>query len=182
MKIVEKLIRHLEISEVQNLDPIRVTMEDIEPRKGRINIECYGKAWASYWGAMGDRTIAEFFCSCDEHYLAKNLASGLNSSVFDPEGLIVTLRKEVIRDRRRHDLTASEARELFDEIDEVGDVSDPWSQSSLMQKLLGDEWWYRLPEKDNPDYLYLTRIIRAVKEALFSTMRIEEKEEHGLSQ
>ncbi len=36
--------------------------------------------------------------------------------------------------------------------------------------------------KDNPDYLYLTRIIRAVNEALFSTMRIEEKEEHGLSQ
>lgn len=60
MKITEKLIRHLEISEVQNLDSIRVTLEDIEPRKGRINIECYGKAWASYWGGMGDRTIAEF--------------------------------------------------------------------------------------------------------------------------
>ena len=60
MKIAEKTLRQLEISEVPNLDPIRVTMEDIEPRKGRINIECYGKAWASYWGGMGDRTIAEF--------------------------------------------------------------------------------------------------------------------------
>lgn len=38
--------------------------------------------------------------------------------------------------------------------------------SETMESLLGEEWWYRLPEKENPDYEYLCRIIRAAQDAL----------------
>ena len=37
---------------------------------------------------------------------------------------------------------------------------------NTMNELMGDEWWYRLPQKPNPDYVYLCRIIRTVQEAL----------------
>jgi len=30
----------------------------------------------------------------------------------------------------------------------------------------GDEWWYSLPQKKNPSYEYLTRIVDTIKEAL----------------
>lgn len=59
-----------------SLDPIRVTLHDIGPGQGLINIECYGRAWASYWGAIGDRSIKDFFITCDSGYLVGNLHRG----------------------------------------------------------------------------------------------------------
>lgn len=34
------------------LDSIFVFMYDIEPGKGRLIVECWGKAWSTFWGAM----------------------------------------------------------------------------------------------------------------------------------
>lgn len=58
------------------LDPIRVTLHDVSPGHGRIIIECYGKAWSSYWGGMGDLSIKDFFCSCGSDYLITKLLTG----------------------------------------------------------------------------------------------------------
>lgn len=63
----------LEITEVKNLDPIRVYIEDYEPGKGRITISSYDAAWVGYWGAMGGMPITKFFIDCDAEYLAGNL-------------------------------------------------------------------------------------------------------------
>lgn len=49
---------HLTISDIMQshrLDPIRVTLDDIEPGRGRITVECYGRAWASYWAPWESR-------------------------------------------------------------------------------------------------------------------------------
>jgi len=35
-----------------------------------------------------------------------------------------------------------------------------------MQKLLGEDWLKAMPMMPNPDYVYLTRIVEAVREAL----------------
>lgn len=175
MKITEKLLRQLEISEVPSLDPIRVTLEDIGPGQGRINIECYGQAWSAYWGGMGKETVAEFFTTCDEHYIAGKLASGLSSDVFDPDGLKDMLKREVIDERRRGG-TKRQARKDWDAIEDA-DIpeceNDLWAMSATMQALMGDEWWYRLPQRPNPDYLYLCRIIKAVQEALRGSVAVE---------
>lgn len=71
MKVQASNVQKMLITEVPGLDPVTVILEDIEPRKGKIIIECYSKSWSAYWGGMGDRNIAEFFCSCNDHYLAK---------------------------------------------------------------------------------------------------------------
>lgn len=168
MKIVKDTIRRITISEVPRLDPIRVTLEDIGPRQGRINIECYGASWACYWGGMGDKTIAEFFTSCDEHYIAKNL-SKIDSMVFDPDHLKETLKREVIDERRKRLLHADEARHRFDAIEALNlpeHEEQLWSISKELDEIMGEEWWHRLPKKPNPDYEYLCRIILAVQSAL----------------
>ena len=168
MKIVDETIRRITISGVPNLDPIRVALEDIETGKGRINIECWGTCWANYWGGMGDRTIAEFFATCSVQYLAGKLSS-IDSDVFDPDGLLVTLKKEVVTDRRKRFIYKDEARRKFDAIDDL-DLPECeaqlWSISHEMYEILGDEWWYSLPKKQNPDYEYLCLIIRTVQDAL----------------
>lgn len=169
MKITESTVRQIEISEVTRLDPIRVMLSDIGPGQGRINIECYGKSWASYWGGMGKETIAEFFTTCDEHYIAKNLASGLESDIFDPDNLVDALKKEVIADRKKHFDSKKEARArwtLIEELDLPEHEAQLWAITNQMQEIMGDEWWYRLPKKPNPDYQYLCRIIKAVQAAL----------------
>lgn len=167
MKITEETIRRITISEVPGLDPIRVMLQDIAPGQGRINIECYGQSWANYWGGMGKDSLAQFFVGCDEHYLAGKL-SNIESSIFDPDGMKVMLKREVIKERRRGG-TKRQARKDWLAIEEVNfpdTVAELWIMPNTMQELMGDEWWYRLPTKENPDYAYLCRIIKTVKEAI----------------
>lgn len=183
MKIEKSTVTKLTITGAPALDPITVILEDIEPRRGKIIIECYGKSWSSYWGGMGERTIAQFFCSCDEHYIAKNLDQGIHASVVDADSIKDGALRHVIFLRRgrmigsfgnpdrkhrvgRDEITKDEARDLWDEVDCADFGDDGFRQPELMQKVFGDEWWYRLPEKPNPDYQYLCRIINAVQQAL----------------
>jgi hypothetical protein len=165
MKIEKSTVTKLTITGARALDPIAVFLEDIAPSRGKIIIECYSKSWSSYWGGMGNRTIAQFFCQCDEHYIAKNL-SDIKADIIDSDSIKEGCRKEIIADRRKRDLDRDEARDLYEELDAASIGDDGWCDPNLMQKILGDEWWYRLPTKPNPDYAYLCRIIKAVQEAL----------------
>ena len=76
MKLETTQITKLTLSELERLDPVSVMLEDIEPRKGKITIECYGEAWCGYWDNMGELTVAEFFCWCGEQYLVEKLING----------------------------------------------------------------------------------------------------------
>lgn len=59
----------------RNLDPIDVAIYDESPGRGRIVISCFGWAWAIGFGAMGGRTMAQFFCDCDSDYLVDKLSN-----------------------------------------------------------------------------------------------------------
>lgn len=187
MKIETSTVTKLTITGAPALDPITVILEDIEPRKGKIIIECYGKSWSAYWGGMGDRTIAQFFCSMDEHYIAKNLDQGIDSSIVDSDSIKDGALRQVIAMRRgrmiksflmpgklfrygRDDITLDDARELWGEIEDADFGDDGWRQPDLMQRIFGDEWWCLTPTKPNPDYQYLCRIICAVQQALASAI------------
>lgn len=168
MNVTRTTIERLEITGAENLDPIRVYLEDIGPGKGRINIECYGKSWATYWGAMGRETLSEFFCTCDEHYIAGKL-SDTPSEVFDPDGLKDQLKRSLISERKKRLVSRSAARARFNAIEYLSlpdNSNELWGMSQQMHELLGDEWWYSLPTKPNPDYTYLTKIIKTVQAAL----------------
>lgn len=73
--IHHKHITAFEISEAPSLDPIRVILQDIAPGRGRVIVECFGKAWAAYWGAMGDGvTLIDFLLKADADYIAGAMA------------------------------------------------------------------------------------------------------------
>lgn len=154
------------IMESHKLDPITVILEDYEPGKGKIVVECYGQSWSAFWGAMSGDDIATFFCRCNEHYIAGKFSS-ISSTVDDYDGLQDKAKTEIIRMRRDLDLSRKEARELFDETTLLDESlkSNPFAQG-IMRKIFGDEWWYSIPEKTNHHYEYLCRIIKAVQEAL----------------
>ena len=76
MKITTKPCTMLVVDDLlhdRRLDPVRIITENFEPGKGRIILVCYDTAWVGYWGAMGGKTVEEFFMSCDAEYLAGNM-------------------------------------------------------------------------------------------------------------
>lgn len=56
------------------LDPITVLLCDMGGR-GRIIVECFGEAWAHYFGSIGKESLRDFVAGCDEYYLADKLIS-----------------------------------------------------------------------------------------------------------
>jgi hypothetical protein len=70
----------IRITDMDGLDPITVVFQDTAPEQGRIWVECYGNAWASWWPAMGSRTVRQFVADVDPDYLARNLVWGRMAS------------------------------------------------------------------------------------------------------
>lgn len=170
MKIETSTVKKLVISDLERLDPITVFLEDLDPRQGKATITCYNESWTSYWGGMGDRTIAEFILSCDEHYLAKNFGGHIDHSLIDIENMADHARKEIIGLRRKKDLDSDYARELYDKAERLEGLEHDSTlfdlHGGLMQEVFGDDWWHGLPTVPNHKYTYLCRIINTVKEAL----------------
>ena len=48
MKVTETQIRKLEITEVPNLDPISVMIEEYEVGQAKIIIQCWDRSWNYY--------------------------------------------------------------------------------------------------------------------------------------
>jgi hypothetical protein len=167
MKVEKTEVTQIKITGGDRLDPVTVFLEDYELGQGKITIECYGKSWSSFWGSMGKNTISSFFCSCDEHYIAKNL-SRISSTVEDLDGLGDFARKSILEYRKEGDLESHEARALYDLCENIDGCDDLHYIESEMHEIFGPEWWYRVPTVTNPDYEYLCRIIFCVQEALGS--------------
>lgn len=146
MKIQTSKVRKLLISGVKGLDPVSVYLEDYGPGEGKITITCYGKAWTAYWGSMGDFNITDFFLSCNEHYITKNL-SDLDYKIFDVNKIKADALDKGI--------------ECFRD--------DPWNDYEFLESMYGPDmacWHDSIPKMENPKYLYLCRIIFAVQGAL----------------
>lgn len=168
MKITESTVKMLTITDVAGFpDPIRVTIDDLEPGRGRITIVCFDATFSAFWGAMGPRekpsTVAEFFCRCDEGYLASSLCPGMSEWVYDPEGTADAAKREVLRMRKARDISSSQARDFFNdigfEIEKTGRV---------LYRVFGHEYWSHHVDKRNPTHINLCRIIVIVQEALRS--------------
>ena len=146
MKITKSQVTMLKLTDLDSLDPVSVLLEDFGPSRGKITITCFGKAWTAYWGGIGDQTISEFFISCDEHYIAKNLST-IDSEIYDIDAVQADAEKKGIDCYR----------------------DDPWYDYGFMNEMYGPDmmdWGSSLPKMKNPEYSYLCRIIKTVQEAL----------------
>jgi hypothetical protein len=118
---------------------------------------------------MSGRTISQFFSDCGADYLIGNLAPYLNSTRFCGKALVKQVQAEIIKARRRDNFTQEVAREHYDEASYLSDAPSidyvVGGHYELMHAVFGEEWWHTASESDepNPDYLYLQRIVLAVK-------------------
>jgi poly-beta-hydroxyalkanoate depolymerase len=56
-----------------HLDPVTVIFQNFKLGRGKVIIECYSRAWAMHWGAMGERTVQKFVVETDNDYLVDKL-------------------------------------------------------------------------------------------------------------
>jgi len=177
MQITTIPIQKLRITDVAGLDPVDAFLEDHGPGKGQLIVRCFDRSWTAGWGAMGKETVAEFVRTCGTDYVVNCLARGLSARSFSGDAL-VELAKRTVLGRRRSSLQvdrddyetwdAAEAREVYDQLSDLRVDRIEHAPDALMQKLFGDEWWHldhRVTEP-NPDYVYLTRIVATLQQAL----------------
>ena len=71
MEVKKKEVEQLKITQLLDLDPITVYMDEWEKEgkyQGRITIVCYDTILSYYWGSMGE-PLKEFFCNTNAEYL-----------------------------------------------------------------------------------------------------------------
>lgn len=69
MRIETTTVQAFRIYDAGRLDPVLVILHDIQPGKGRLIVECCGDSWSGYWGAIGERNIAQFVRSSPPDYI-----------------------------------------------------------------------------------------------------------------
>lgn len=151
MRFSKTKVTKIIICNVSGLDPIAVYIENPEVGKGKITITCYGKAWTAYWPAMSQATLEDFFCDSHTEYLAENLSS-IQKEVFDIDAINKLAEKQGVYCGR----------------------DDPWNDYEFLGDLFGEDsslWHEQLPKRPNHEYVYLCKIINAVK-AAFAEMRV----------
>lgn len=200
MKIETTQVTQLLISDLMGkpykLDPVTVFIEDLgvraeheghKTRQGKITIECYGESWSTYWGSMGDRTVAQFVATESADYVIGCLrrSTSLEPTVFSGQALANAVRRIIVMCRRGRDtwryecghLDREDARRLYDEADCLEQFESPESlmhsrdADELLTALFTQEWHYAVSDHafaPNPRYEYLQRIVSAVRDALRS--------------
>ena len=173
MQITTETVQKLIITDVPNLDPVAVYLEDQGAERGKVTITCFNDSWSYFWGSMGKgNDIRKFFLSCDEHYLARKFDSNIDDTVDDPGKLVEVAKKEIIKDRRDERHTKGKAREMYDDADDLYDLWHEFNGQGgetyrdRMYEIFGEEFWYSIPKMPNYKYEYLCRIINTVKAAL----------------
>ncbi|MNL57639.1 hypothetical protein D3C87_1812160 [compost metagenome] len=116
--------------------------------------------------------IGQFFCKLSTGYIIGYFDQTMSPRQFSGDALASEAQRLVLKERRQFCYGADEARERFDEAEDLRDSHSidhlHGAHSELMTKLFGDEWWHLTNDatEPNPDYLYLERIILAVQLAL----------------
>ncbi|MGM0562801.1 MAG: hypothetical protein ACQES2_00585 [Pseudomonadota bacterium] len=139
------------LTDLEGLDAVTVYATNYDLGRGKLVIECFGEAWAHYWGAMGERTLQEFVLKAENDYLAMKLVREARQTDFE----------QINEDAQKRG---------FEEICVTNDVEIAM-QSEEMADCFGEEWPMELPRCHTPEYRYLCKILNAVK-AAFSEERV----------
>jgi len=167
MNIEEDVVTRIRLSGSEVLDPVDVIFVNSSPGRGKIYIECRGKSWSSYWGAMGSLTVQEFFISCGSDYIIKNL-SDICTTQYIPSGekFVSALYKYIHEMSRAGVLSKASEKELLVAAQHFSESGFTTPIQEIMQKVFGDDWWTCVPTEPNPEYEYLKIVVETVQEGL----------------
>lgn len=122
MKIVESSIKSYKVTELDNLDPITIMVEDLGEGRAEVTIKIYGESWTAYWGSMGG-TVKEFFTRTNVTYLVNCFDRGIRatSDIVDKSTMRDVfedkIKSKIKEERYNCWLTKEDARLLWDNID-----------------------------------------------------------------
>ncbi len=97
MKTEEVKTQTILISDIPNLDPVTVVFRDEGPARGGILVECYGKAWAAFWGGMGSKTVREFVAMVGPDYLTSKLWRDEDKRTKKAEAYLMRISSAIIQ-------------------------------------------------------------------------------------
>ena len=170
MKIETSTVTKLLISDIPHLDAISLFLEDFGPGRGKVTINVYSDSWSAGWGAMGEGLdIRQFLIKCDNDYLIRKLSVGIERTIDSYDGLVEDAKKSVIERRKDDWISKEQARILYNDADVLGgcDCRERMGEfENELQQYFGDEWYDCLPQKPNPKYEYLKKIVLTIQEAL----------------
>ena len=165
MNIEKSMVKKLRITDIENLDPLTVIVENFGKGSGKIIVECFGESWSHFWSHMGEQyTLETFFCKASDDYIAGKLCRGREYET-DWDGMPDAIRKEIIRLRKDGDLDKHQAREYWDDASSVDHEVSAHFNSDLLSAVMGDDWVRCIPDRPTREYKYLCRIIPVVKKA-----------------
>lgn len=192
MRVEDTTVRKLNITQIPNLDPVSVIIEEYEVGQAKVIIQCWDRSWNYYWGSMGGN-LKEFFTRTNVDYLTNKFATEMERQ---PQGLDYDamqddfrdkVRKRVLEMRFGHGIEKDTARTVYDEADSIclRDIApehtydtwdlDHWSmcEKSWEQVFYSkddfNEWCYDNIHdiyEPNREWNYLARIVKVVKEAV----------------
>lgn len=168
MKIAKNTVDRIMVTEVPNMDPIAVYLEDHGGGKGKVTITSYGKAWTAYWGAMGCR-IREFILSADNGYLIGKLDSSIARMVMAYDQAAIHARKKIVEQRRGRAITKRLARGYWEHTEAMEDVcckDGIHEHVGYLQEIAGPFWYEDFPQEESSEYHHLNKIIATVKDAI----------------
>lgn len=167
MKIEKSTVQKLKITDIGHLEVINVFFEDYAPHKGKVTIESVGDAWSYFWSATGCETIKEFFRTAGTEYLVGKLKIGIKSTLTDEssEALQLAAKKFILKERRCRNISKYEAHCKWSSMESLSDSGVDYHADDL-REIFGDEWYYDLPERPNPEYNHLKLIVNKIKQAI----------------
>lgn len=187
MNIEKTMIEKLRITEAGSLDPIDVFIDKISDTSGKLTVNCYGESWTAFWSNVGERGIVEYLKSAENEGIIEYLDGEINRHTKDWDAY-----KELLKSHCK-ELDSEHQESIIDAIDEMDeerlesqlrmDHEDNFDCREILMDcgelqystdVLPDDIVIgnlfrsanRIPKKEHHRYVYLSKIVDAVKEAL----------------
>lgn len=120
VKILKPTMYKLRQIENSSCSYALITLTDLHENAGTISIESDYGNWSHMWGSMGGN-IREFIIRCGKDYLMDKFTCNdhKDRGCFNFDKTISRIKREIIEARKEMELEKNEAREMYNESEEL---------------------------------------------------------------
>ncbi|CDG98588.1 putative phage protein [Xenorhabdus bovienii str. puntauvense] len=171
MKIEKLSIIKLVITGLAGHDPICVYIDDFGgDTYVSIKITEFADKWEMLWPLKG-ASLSESFQKSDNQYIIEYFDKELKSTTnYDNNVNKEFVKQEILHARKNKYIDYSQAKEMWQEIEELEDIREDCcnhhASVELLNLLNGDPRNTEWPEVSNPEYQRMESRLNAIKEAL----------------
>jgi hypothetical protein len=163
MKITHTKIEKLLVEDVEGLDgAINIILDATGLKRGLATVRYNRYEWSSFWNAMPQDSVIEFFAKAPTDYLVDEMAQ-MPSRIDDHRALKARAITALLKLRRAGELLKPVAAEHYALL---GQMSNPHHCDESMSMVFGDEWWHCIETMANPQYELAEKVIGLAQAAV----------------